>query len=293
MLHPQALHTGLPLPAATGGTRADSRGPVLRALIGGLLRIGFGSLALLLSGAAGAAGLEERTWTVAGVERTARLHLPEASPAALVLVFHGHGGSAEQAARSFRIHELWPEALVVYPQGLPTPGKLTDPEGRRSGWQKDVGDQNDRDLRFIDTLVSSLRNERAIPPGAIFATGHSNGGSFTYLLWAARPDLLAACAPSAAVHSKKGPKLTPLPVLHLAGKEDDLVDYAWQEQMIRYLLLLNQADPLAIPQADGTRLHASRIDAPVVTYLHSGGHRFPKEGGPILVNFLKSCLPTD
>jgi len=33
------------------------------------------------------------------------------------------------AERKFSYHTLWPEALVVYPQGLPTAGKLTDPRG--------------------------------------------------------------------------------------------------------------------------------------------------------------------
>ena len=45
-----------------------------------------------------------------------------------------------QAARMFRYHTHW-RAIVVYPQGLNTPGRLTDPAGRRSGWQSAVGEQ--------------------------------------------------------------------------------------------------------------------------------------------------------
>src|SRR5262245_40801632 len=67
-------------------------------------------------------GLTRETWTVDGVERTALVATPRTSAPhqPLVLVFHGHGGTSANAARTFRIHELWPEAVVIYPQGLPT-----------------------------------------------------------------------------------------------------------------------------------------------------------------------------
>jgi len=61
----------------------------------------------------------------------------------VVLVFHGHGGTARYAARTFALHRHWPEAIVVYPQGLNTPGRRTDPEGRRPGWQHAAGEQRE------------------------------------------------------------------------------------------------------------------------------------------------------
>ena len=33
-------------------------------------------------------------------------------------------GNMNLAARAFHLHQLWPEALVVYMQGLNTPGLL-------------------------------------------------------------------------------------------------------------------------------------------------------------------------
>ena len=81
---------------------------------------------------------QKMEWTIDGAAREALVYAPsrESSGAPpLVFGFHGHGGSSQNAARSFRIHELWPEAVVVYPQGLPTPGRLTDPEGKKAGWQ--------------------------------------------------------------------------------------------------------------------------------------------------------------
>lgn len=35
------------------------------------------------------------------------------------------------------IQTLWPEAIVVYPQGLNSPGPV-DPPGNKPGWQYEV-----------------------------------------------------------------------------------------------------------------------------------------------------------
>ena len=69
---------------------------------------------------------------------------------------------------------------------MPTPGRLTDPEGKRSGWQAAVGDHGDRDLRFVDAMLATLRAELPVDGRRVHATGHSNGGGFTYLLYAVR-----------------------------------------------------------------------------------------------------------
>ena len=66
-------------------------------------------------------GFQQMSFTVDGVARTALVYVPataKASPTPLVFVFHGHGGSARQAARSFHIEQEWPEAISVYMQGL-------------------------------------------------------------------------------------------------------------------------------------------------------------------------------
>lgn len=130
------------------------------------------------------------TWTVGELTREALVYLPskksdDAAP--VVFGFHGHGGSSQNAARSFGFEKLWPEAIVVYMQGIPTPGRLTDPEGKRNGWQSDAGDQGDRDLKFFDAVLATLREKYKVDDRRIYSSGHSNGGGFTYLLWAKRP----------------------------------------------------------------------------------------------------------
>jgi polyhydroxybutyrate depolymerase len=238
--------------------------------------------------------LKERTWTVDGVARQALVHVPPAasqSPTPLVFAFHGHGGNMNQAARSFSYHTVWPEAVVVYMQGLNTPGKLTDPEGKRPGWQSGRGDQQDRDLKFFDAVLASLKSDYKIDDQRIYATGHSNGGSFTYLLWSMRGDTFAAMAPSAAVPGLELLNLKPKPVLHVASETDPLVKWEWQKRTIDRLVKLNDCE------ADGTEwaksgdlvctIHASKTGTPLVKAIGPGGHRFPQEAPALIVKFFK------
>jgi len=230
-----------------------------------------------------------REWTVDGVVRQALIYAPpdastNASP--VVFAFHGHGGSMQNAARSFAYHRVWPEAIVIYPQGLPTPGRLTDPEGKKAGWQPGAGDQGDRDLKFFDALLKSLQADYRVDEKRIYATGHSNGGGFTYLLWATRGDEFAAFAPSAAAASKSLGQLKPKPVLHVAGQNDPLVKFAWQKLTIDRLRQLNQC-------GDGKEWgkwcteYPSKIGAPVVTFIHPGTHQFPAEAPAAIVKFFQ------
>lgn len=233
-----------------------------------------------------------RQWTVDGVVREALVCVPpqaRTNPTPMVFAFHGHGGSMHNAARSFSYHTRWPEAIVVYMQGLNTPGRLTDPEGKRPGWQHAIGDHGDRDLKFFDAVLASLEQDYRVDGKRIFATGHSNGGAFTYLLWAARGDRFAAVAPSAAAAAPRlFPQLKPKPVLHVAGENDALVKFAWQQQTINALRKLNQCGEGQPWEGEkGCTEYPSKLGAPVVTFIHPGTHQFPTDAPAIIVKFFK------
>lgn len=246
---------------------------------------------LLLGLARAAAPLERLTWTVDGVKREARIHVPAKFPEAgapLVFAFHGHGGSAQQASRSFPIHEKWPEAIVVYPQGLPTAGQLTDKSGQEAGWQGRAGAEGDRDLKFFDVMLADLKKRYAVDPKRVYSTGHSNGGGFTYLLWAERGDVFAAMAPSSALLARGFQKFKPKPLFHVASPQDELVKFAWQERMLDYVLKLNGCGAFK-PDAMGSTVYPSKSGNEVVVYLHSGGHRYPSDVAPeLIVKFFKA-----
>lgn len=232
---------------------------------------------------------KSRSWDVDGTKREALVVAP-AKPVKsppLMFVFHGHGGTAKNAAARLAYHKHWPEAVTVYPQGLPTPGKLTDPEGKKNGWQHGPGDQKDRDLKFFDALLAAMKKDHGIDGKRVYASGHSNGGGFTYTLWAARGETFAAVAPSSAVAGKFLDQSKPLPVLHLAGEKDALVKFAWQETTIERLKKLNGCEAKGKPAGKHCTRYGSKDGPEVVTYVHPGGHQFPEEAAVRIVEFLK------
>jgi polyhydroxybutyrate depolymerase len=157
-----------------------------------------------------------------------------------------------------------------------------------SGWQAMKGGQGDRDLAFFDAMLASLRAEGGIDEKRIYATGHSNGGGFTYLLWTTRAEVFAAFAPVAATPSIKSVPTTPRPVIHLAGRSDPLVKFTWQERTIQYVRKLNDCGEGAPWKADASCIYyASEKGAPVVTFIHDGGHKYPEEAPELIVKFFR------
>ncbi len=228
-------------------------------------------------------------WKIDGVAREALIYVPAkqaeaAAPA--VFGFHAHGGTMRQAARSFRLHEVWPEAVVVYMQGVPTPGRLSDPEGKRPGWQHDPGAHDDRDLKFFDAVLKTLCQKYTIDADRVYATGHSNGGAFTYLLWAERPDVLAAVAPSAA-GSRSVRSLKPKPAMHIAGEKDETVRFAGQQLTMQVVRRINGCPATGQEWATGCTLYPSDHGAPFVSFIHPGDHKYPAEAPALIVRFFK------
>jgi polyhydroxybutyrate depolymerase len=213
-----------------------------------------------------------------------------ASMVPIVFCYHGHGGNATQSSRSFRLHDAWNEALVVYPQGLPTPGQLTDPEGKRNGWQSAPGDQGDRDLKFFDLLLVELRKRYPVDARRVFVMGHSNGGGFTYLLWATRGKDITAVAPCAAAALRIINQLEPKPCLHLAATDDPLVRYAWQEKMMAAVKRTNRCEDegkLWAPDAIRYEPTDKTAGAPMIQYIHQQGHRYPDQATALMVRFFR------
>lgn len=257
-------------------------------------------LAAALGSTASSQQLETWTLSVDGVERTALVHLPEAArsggpepgePAPLVLAFHGHGGRARVFARQFGLQREWPEAIVAYPQGLPTPVRLVDPQGKRSGWQMRAGDQGDRDLALFDALLERVESEAAVDADRIHVTGHSNGGSFTYLLLEERAAVLASVSPSASGKGRGsgGDASREVAVLHAGSPDDRLVRWTWQEAALRGLRRARgcgegepwELDPRVI------RFPAEK-GADVLLFEHGGGHRHNRAHAGLAVRFFKS-----
>lgn len=236
------------------------------------------------------------TLVVDGQARTALVFLPSKAAetssdqaprgAAVIFAFHGHHGHSQQTARKFQIQRHWPEAIVVYMQGLPTVG-VTDPQGKAPGWQKQPGEYEDRDLKFFDALLAKLKSEHPVDSKRIYAMGHSNGGMFTYVLWAVRGDDVAAVAPVAATGTRLRDQLTPKPAMHFAGRKDPIVPFALQQRSIEMVKQLNDCRDNSESWSKNCRYFPSDNGTPFVEYIHGGGHEYPDDASELIVRFFK------
>jgi polyhydroxybutyrate depolymerase len=203
----------------------------------------------------------------------------------LVFGFHGHGGNMRQAARSFGIHEVWPEATVAYLQGVPTPGK-TDPEGKKNGWQQQPGEHKDRDLAFFDAAFDRLKRDYSIDLDRVYAMGHSNGGRFTWILWAKRGDRFAAFGPSASPAGLWSMNAPPKSAFIIAGEKDALVSIVGMRASIQGARRLLGVEGEA--KKDGyLTLEKGKNGLELASYVHPGGHEFARAAVPLMIDFFK------
>jgi polyhydroxybutyrate depolymerase len=135
-------------------------------------------------------------------------------------------------------------------------------------------------------MLASLKQDYRVDEKRLYATGHSNGGGFTYLLWAARGDRFGAFAPSGAAATGVLGQLKPKPVLHVAGENDPLVKFAWQKETMHGLRRLNLCGE-GQPWGQWCTLYPSKIGAPLVTCIYPGGHLPPPEVPAMIVRFFK------
>ena len=234
---------------------------------------------LLIPGVRDAAA-QVMSWQVDGETRQAIVHAP-ASPAAegspLILSFHGFGDNAQNFQYT-NLHVAWPDAVVVYFQGLPTRRGLP-------GWQVEPGGGN-RDLALVDAALASLREGYAIDDDRIYATGYSNGGMFAYLLWAERPGVFAAYAPVAARLRPSVRPTVPRPVFHVAGESDRVVRFSDQEAAIAVAIDVNGVDA-ATGCGAGCTVYGAGTAAPVMTWIHPGAHVYPRGTSERIVSFFR------
>ena len=234
---------------------------------------------LLIPGSRDAAAQVMR-WQVDGETREAIVHAP-ASPggerAPLVLSFHGFGDNMQNFQYT-NVHVAWPDAIVVYFQGLERRGGLL-------GWQVERGG-GDRDLKLVDVALASLRETYSVDDDRIYATGFSNGGMFTYLLWAERPGVFAAYAPVAARLRPSVRPRQPRPVFHVAGERDRVVAFSDQEAAIAVATEVNGVDATTRCGA-GCTVYGAGTAAPVMTWIHAGAHVYPRGTSERIVSFFR------
>jgi polyhydroxybutyrate depolymerase len=238
-------------------------------------------------------GFVEKTWTVDGVKRTALVRVPAGASGQLAVVFgwHGHGGRSTHSAGRWGYGEIDTTSILVFPQGLPTVSPLVDKEGRMPGWQTSVTSEGGRDMKLFDTILADLKKQHAVDDRRIYSMGHSNGAAFSYLLWQARPEVLAAIGSVAGSLRGDGKPTSSLPVIHVAGEKDPLVKFTWQQATFAAVKRFNgcseEGKPWAKEGVLEATIYASSKGAPLVTAIHGGGHEYAKGSTELIVRFFK------
>jgi polyhydroxybutyrate depolymerase len=184
-----------------------------------------GHVASLPAQSAAAPAGGPRTLQVNGVERTYLLDVPPSyrpgTPAPLVMVFHGAGGSGRRMAPHTGFSRLAAREgfVAVYPDGL----RRRWNDGRSAvATQDDVG--------FVKALLDTLERELSLDSTRVYATGISNGAMFSYRLACELPGVFAAIAPVAGATpanlAETCGRTEPVSVLAIQGTADPLLPYA-------------------------------------------------------------------
>ena len=239
------------------------------------------------------AGFVEKSWDVDGVKRTALVRVPNefSGPLAVVFCWHGHGGRSTHSAGRWGYAEIDKTSILVFPQGLPTVSPLVDKEGRMPGWQTSVTSEGGRDIKLFDTILADLKKQHAVDDRRIYSMGHSNGAAFSYLLWQARPDVLAAIGSVAGSLRGDGKPESSMPVIHVAGEKDPLVKFTWQQATFAAVKRFNgcgeEGKAWAKEGVLDATIFTSTKGAPLVTAIHGGGHEYAKGSTELIVRFFK------
>jgi len=224
---------------------------------------------------------------VDGVERTALLYPASASrnPVPTVFMFHGFTGNARQASFSARIQDEWPEANVVYPQGLEV--SLLSRKG--PGWQIAPRTQGDRDVRFYDALLAKLKSDYHSDSKLIYSCGMSNGAIFTYVLLSSRSQTLAAAAPVSGFAPLAFRGAPPKPILITHGRNDPLIDFKQAIRSRDWAIANNGAGTTEQEMRPGFIRYTPVKDGnDVVWHPHDGGHVWPQGATKAIVTFFKN-----
>jgi poly(3-hydroxybutyrate) depolymerase len=220
------------------------------------------------------------------MQRVARVYPgteSETLPSPLVIVFHGLADSAWNFADIVAFHEEWPEATVVYPEGLPR----EDRAGRR-GWHGFRDNDINRDMAFTDLLLENLESRFLVDPSRVYVTGFSNGGHMTFNLLLDRPCTFAAFAPVGALGEYISSAETPRPVIYLFGREEPR-EYSdeWQNTVVA-LARINRATGEKREWAPGlTEFLPGPGGQPTVYGLYGAGHVWPSNGNELIVRFFR------
>jgi polyhydroxybutyrate depolymerase len=189
-----------------------------------------------LTVARAATSFEKRVYGHNGIARTYLVRAPANGkpPVAIVVMLHGHTGSAERLIGSDgkpAPYRQWnPIAdregvLLVAPQGI------AGGDGK-SGWNdcRADADSNPRsdDVAFIAEIIAASRRDYRVSSNRVYVVGSSNGGQMALRMAIERPDTITAAAAIVASMPARSECATPtrfVPMVFINGTNDPLMPF--------------------------------------------------------------------
>lgn len=204
----------------------------------------------------------------------------------LVFVFHGKGGTAGHICKVTQFHQKWPEAVVVYPQGL----FVVSGKKAGNGWKMADKDGKSRELPFIDKLIDTLESMYNIDKERIYAIGHSNGGGMTSTLWRTRSNVFAAYGISCAARGRiqtADLNREPKPVCFVCKEDDEMIK---KEDMLTYIRKTVELNKCKKGKRVGEYMtfYQGKDGNDVMSYISPGSHKFDPNTVDMFVSFFKS-----
>lgn len=133
----------------------------------------------------------------------------------ILFCFHGAGGKADGQSERWSPHADKHGLVVISAEAVRPLAKWNFKDNFHAQDYDDVG--------FVSKVVAILIENQIADKKAIFATGHSSGGLFSYRL-AKETDLFAAVAPMSCGMAKGAhdpdEKTKPIPILQVIGDKD-------------------------------------------------------------------------
>ncbi|GAB4324725.1 MAG: PHB depolymerase family esterase [Candidatus Sumerlaeia bacterium] len=150
-----------------------------------------------------------------------------------MIMFHGGGGTAEQAIRMTGWNDLADKEgfLAVFPEGTrPKASRPARFRGNPQTWndgskRPNVGAviRGVPDIEFVSAMLADLKTHFSLDDRRIYATGFSNGASMTFRVARELSQVIAAAAPVAGadwLHDTNPER--PVPLLYITGTADPL-----------------------------------------------------------------------
>lgn len=199
----------------------------------------------------------------------------------VIFLFHPFGMNAQYMQGRVPIPRTWPEAIAVYPDGMPRFGA----GGAQPAWQTKPGEQGDRDLVFFDAMLDWLRANHCFDEKQLFVMGYSNGAGLASVLACERAAIVAGVA--IASGSPACTPAEPRPVILSHGLRDATIPYQRAVEAAAAWASRNGCRAPPKSGAPGCFVADFCSAAPVTLCTYDGGHEYNEPFTRALVEFLK------